>query len=196
MSLLHGDLLSLVRELKQQLKEEYDLHDLPPPTHVPLTAALSPSKETPQVVFSKASLPEEPISAPLLPETEPSPPSEKFLHLRKWAKGLFSAVEPISPIICLGHDPLLIKLADALSQKVLPATCHHELPSLQHPLLKLLLIPLPLVQKIPSLKHLAHHPPHHFIAPILLLHPLDVYTQHPHEKRLLWNLILKLPLLS
>ncbi|MBS0623671.1 MAG: hypothetical protein JSS62_03525 [Verrucomicrobia bacterium] len=184
------ELLKLTQDVRSWTQQEFALAtsvistpvSVPPPSAATkVIAPIQPAVEVP-IVLKQEELPsvtEEVLSFPLL---------------RDWAKGLFTLCEPITPVICLGHHPLLVKLSSAITEKFLPSTCEAHLPPLNHPLLKLVLIPLPLLHQLPELKHLSHLKPHDIATPVLVLHPLDVYLHHPHEKRLLWNLIQKLPL--
>ncbi len=108
-----------------------------------------------------------------------------------WMQQQTRLQHPILPCICLGQHGFLQKLAQAITDHIIPAQCQLSLPSLDHPLLRLLLVPLPLWSTHPSLQKIYPNPvPHRGHQRILPLHSIEEYLKHPELKRELWTLLL------
>lgn len=193
MSPFAQDLSLLLSEIRTWLIEEYPLayEKRLPPTCIPQIVLASKA-------HVEKSLAEKRVPPPRQEEVlrvEEVP--QEFAQLRKWAEHQMPLQEPVTTVVCLGTHPLLVKLAAAIAEKIAPASCCTTLPSLAHPLLKALLVPLPVIHSTPDLaRRFPQAKPHQFTPPLLPLHPLEVYLNDPHAKRLLWDTIQKLPLFS
>jgi hypothetical protein len=190
------ELLDIIRSLKTLYKEEVPdfssyRSDLPKAAATVIPTLCE--KPLPQIKVStetKIELP--PLTLPSFEEDETDIQEESEVAL--WSKKFFTPKAAIHPIICLGIHPMMEKLAQAISDQIAPASCVKNIPDLNHPLLKVLLIPAPLLSRWPELqKRCQHLACHQWAQPFLILHPLETYQHDQQAKRNLWNLLLQLP---